>query len=68
MDKADLTVEVLSPVGRSGRNIVVGRSHWYKKDIKMSVGCQKTKDILCAHAVYVPMRLAPAENFFSLVE
>ena len=67
-DKADLTVEALSPVGRSGRNVVVGRSHWCEKDIKTSVGCQKTKDMLRAHAVYVPVRPAPAENFFSLVE
>ena len=63
-DKADLTMKALSPVGRSGRNVVVGRSHWYEKDMKTSVGCQKTKDMLRACAIYVAMRPAPTENFF----
>jgi len=62
-DKADLTVEALSPVGRSGRNVVVDRCHFYEKDIKTSVGCQRTKDMLRACAVYVPVGPAPAEKF-----
>jgi len=67
MNEADLTLESLSPVGRSGRNVVVGRSHWDERVIN-ECGVSKDEERVARARNLSSLEICTPRKIFTLVE